>query len=489
METLAIKLSDVLMSYQSKDVLEINKLSAYHGDVIGIVGRNGSGKSTLLNLISGEVKPDSGKIQREVIFNYLPQIQEIDESYRADFLQADLLSRLHVPNNEVESLSGGERHKFRLAQTLSVYELGLLLDEPTTHLDRESINYLIEELRYYYGTLIIVSHDRYFLNELVNKIWEVADGKVTEYNGNYDDYMAQKDAQLKQQEEAFNQFQQEKKRLEQAVAKKEEQAHKSAKVSKKQQNKSIKPDRLAASKQKDTVQKSMHRSAKAIEKRIEQMEEIEKIIHHREIEFPSVKQLEIHNDFPIMGHNVNLIRGGKLLLEGARFQFPLGKTIAITGNNGTGKSTLLHHILQEGDGIDLSSKIIFGVYKQLDYQLKLETPLLTYLMKETDFDEKFVRSVLNNLGFRQSQVMTPLNKLSGGESTRVALAEMFIRPSNVLILDEPTNFIDVFTIEALELFMHAYPGTIIVTSHDKEFLDRTADIVYRIEDCRLNHVL
>ena len=488
METLAIKLKDILVSYQSKDILDIKELSAYQGDVIGVIGRNGSGKSTLLKVIAGEIEPEGALVQREVTFNYQPQIQEVDETYRVDVLQPDLMSRLQIPKNAVESLSGGEKHKYRLLQTLSVYELGLLLDEPTTHLDKTSVDDLIEELRYYYGTLVIVSHDRYFLNQLANKIWEVADGKVIEYSGNYDDYMEQKEQQIQQQEEAYKQYQQEKNRLEKAAQKKEMQAQKAAKASSKQNNRSIKPDRLSSSKQKDTVQKAMHKSAKAIEKRIEQLDDVEGVVRHKNIVFPSVKHLQMHNDFPIRGYNIQLTRGDKLLIEGGSFQIPLGKKVAIIGDNGTGKSTLLNHILNGGEGVTLSPKVEFGVYQQLDYQLETDVPLLTYLLKQTEFDEAFVRAVLSNLGFKQMQVMTPLNKLSGGEATRVAMAEMFVKASNVLILDEPTNFIDVFTIEALENFIQKYPGTVIFTSHDKEFVNRAADQVYQIAQEKLIHL-
>lgn len=486
METLAVKIENIVMTYQGKDILEIDSLTAYQGDVIGVIGGNGTGKSTLMKLIAGDIEPHVGSVQRQVDFNYLAQNQEIEESYRADVLQADILSRLQVPMNVVESLSGGEAHKFRIAQVLSVYKLGLLLDEPTTHLDKESIDFLIEELRYYYGTLIIVSHDRYFLNQLANKIWEVDGGQVCEYIGNYEAYEQAKDVQLKQQEEAYRNYEREKVRLEKAVAQKAHQAQKTAQVSSKQRGKSIKPDRLSSSKQKDTVQKNLHKSAKAIEKRLDQLESVEATVKDRPIEFPPIEHLEMHNHFPIMGYNIQLQKGNKTLLDGANFQFPLGKTIAIVGPNGVGKSTLLNHILANGEGITLSPKVVFGVYQQLDYQLREETALLTYLLKYTEFEESLIRAILSKLGFEQSQLMTPLSRLSGGEATRVAMAEMFVKPSNVLILDEPTNFIDILTMKALEGFIQAYPGTILVTSHDQDFITNIADHIYRFEDHQLH---
>lgn len=486
METLAVKIEHLVMTYHGKDILEINNLSAYQGDVIGIVGKNGVGKSTLLKLIAGVIEPHTGHIHRHVDFNYFAQIQEVDESYRAEDMEGDILSRLRVPLNEVDTLSGGERHKFRIAQILSVYQLGLLLDEPTTHLDKESIDFLIEEFRYYYGTLIIVSHDRYFLNQLVNKIWEVEDGEVTEYAGNYDSYRQTKELQQKQQEEAYEKYEKEKERLKKAVVQKSAQAQKASQTSQKQKSRSIKPDRLSGSKQKDTVQKSLHKSAKALEKRIDQLEVVESVGQEKHIEFPNVKYLEMHNDYPVMGYNIHLQKGNKTLLEGAHFQFPIGKTIAIVGNNGVGKSSLLNHILNNGEGITLSPKVVFGVYKQLDYQLRQPIPLLTYLMGLTEYNESLVRAILSNLGFGQTQLMTPLSMLSGGEATRIAMAEIFIKPSNVLVLDEPTNFIDIQTIESLESFIKSYQGTVILTSHDHEFVNSIADHIYRIEDQQLH---
>lgn len=485
METLAVKLENITMSFGAKDILDSQQLSAYQNDRIGIIGGNGQGKSTLIKLIAGKIQPTQGKIQKETAFSYFPQIAEINELEQTDSLDWELMGQLKVPKNDKDTLSGGEEAKFRLVQTLSVYQTGLLLDEPTTHLDTESVKKLVEELRYYYGTLLFVSHDRYFLNQLATKIREVKDGKVREFVGNYDDYKKQIELEKLEHERKEAVYVKEKRRLEQAAEKKKEQAEKMVQVSAKKKKQNIRPDRLSSSKQKDTVQKNVQKTAKAIEKRLSQLTEVSGKRTETKIYFPKPHSVEIHNKFPIRGEDVFLRKGEKILLEKADFQFSLGKKIAIIGENGAGKSSLLEHILAQGEGIVVSPKVVFATYQQMDYKIKTEESILSYLMKQTEYSEQVVRSLLNNLGFSQNEILKSMHVLSGGEATRISIALLFVRPSNVLILDEPTNFIDLPTMEALEMLIQAYPGTVLFTSHDRYFVQRTADKVYRLEERKL----
>lgn len=482
MNTLTIRLKDISVSFGNKDIFEIEDLSAYINDRIAIVGKNGVGKSTLLKLLAGDLEEYNGEVQRENDFNYFKQIEEtnLQSDNELDF---EMLSRLDVPDND--DMSGGEETKFRIVQALSTYQLGLLLDEPTTHLDKESIDYLLEELRYYYGTLIFVSHDRYFINQLATKIWEIEDGGIREFTGNYDDYLEAKEQEELEQANEHEKVVKEKERLQAAIDKKTAKAEK---LAGKEKGNDIKPSRLASSKQKDTVQKQAFKAVKAMESRLGQLKETTSQKVTKAIQFPMSKDLEMHNKFPIMGRDITVTRGEKLLLDQVNFQFPLGATIAITGNNGSGKSSFLSDLVNGEAGFEISPKVKFGLYQQMDYKLQGDVSVLDFLLGKSNLTADKIRPILINLGFTIDEIVKPVSKLSGGEATKVSLALMFVRPSNVIIMDEPTNFIDINTIEALEKFIQAYKGTIILTSHDKYFVNRVADYVYKIESQKLVEV-
>lgn len=220
MEELVLRLENIEIAFNGKKILEIPQLQVYENQRIGIIGDNGSGKTTLAKLITGELMPDIGKIQREVSFGWFPQggmAQVLPET--GD--QLALMSRLQVPQQDnLQALSGGEATKFRLAQVLADYQPALVMDEPTTHLDREGIEVLTDELRYYYGTLFFISHDRQFLNDLAEVIWEVADGKVTVYKGNFAAYQEQKELAAKTAQQTRENFLKEKQRIEKTIQKK-----------------------------------------------------------------------------------------------------------------------------------------------------------------------------------------------------------------------------------------------------------------------------
>lgn len=483
MEKVCLALENIEVSFLDRLVLSISNLSIHQFDRIGIVGKNGAGKSTLLKLMAGQIQPEKGHIRRFTDFAYFDQLASpINRE-----VNYELIGKLSIPQTEIENFSGGEQTRLKIAQILSNDHEGLLIDEPTTHLDELGKQFFIEEMTYYYGALVLVSHDRYVLDKLVTKIWEIEDGHITEYTGNYSDYVTQKERQRKQQQELHENYIKEKNHLLKAAEEKKKKADKitqaNGHISKKETK--AKANKMFMTKSKDTGQKAVQRAAKAIEKRVEQLEKIDVPKKEHLLRFQQSPALQIHNKYPIMGECITLKAGDNILLKEASFQFPLGKTIVITGSNGAGKTALLRHILNRGEGVILSPKAVIGSYEQMDYQFNKEESVLGFFKKRSDYNESKIRSVLYSMNFTGNDLNKNVTHLSGGEAIRLVLCQLFLGRYNVLILDEPTNFLDVFCIEALECFLKGYEGTVILVSHDRMFIKRVADCEYAIEEHKL----
>lgn len=378
-------------------------------------------------------------------------------------------------------LSGGEQTRLKLAKLFSDYHQALLIDEPTTHLDYEGITFLLDELRYYYGALILISHDRFLLDQLVTTIWEIDDGKVTVYSGHYSDYLKAKELEREQQNQAHEQFIKEKSRLEKAAQEKMQKAKRIAEASRMSKREvRAKANRRFETKSKGTSEKGIVRSAKAIEQRIEQLDQVDAIQIERSLTFHQPKYLELHNKFPIMADHIIVSVGQQELLKDVSFQFPLGKKVAIVGANGSGKSTLLQYIINHGEGLMISPKAKFGYFKQMSYQFTTNETVLDFLKKRSDHDEGFLRTVLHSMLFVGTDIRKKVQSLSGGEAIRLQLCQLFLGEYNILLLDEPTNFLDIKATEALERMMSSYQGTIIFVTHDQRFIENVADRVYEI---------
>lgn len=468
MEKLCFELENVEVIYLDKEVLKMERLAVHQFDRIGIVGKNGVGKSTLLKLLAGKIEPTSGVVKFHVESGYFEQL-EAPTTSEAD---AVLLGRLAIPKN-TNGLSGGEQTRLKLAQLFTHYHEALLIDEPTTHLDQEGISFLLDELRYYYGALVLISHDRAVLDELVTTIWEVDEGKVHVYSGNYSEYTMQKQLEREQQKQAHEQFIKEKNRLEKAAQEKMKKANKIAQagnMSKKESK--AKANRMFESKSKGTSQKAVHRAARAIEQRMERLQKIEAVQEERKIVFRQSKASELHNKFPIMADRLTLQVQDKMLLNGVSFQLPLGKKIAITGANGSGKSTLLQHIANQGAGLTISPKAKIGYFTQMSYQFTSDETVLQFVKNRSEYDDGFLRSVLHSMQFVGTDIIKSVKSLSGGEAIRLQLCQLFLGKYNILLLDEPTN----------------YEGTIVFVSHDQTFINHVADMQYKIDAEKLVQV-
>lgn len=483
MEKVCLELVNIEIAYLDRIVLTIPRLSVHQFDRIGIVGKNGAGKSTLLKLMAGKIQPEKGKINSFVDFAYFDQLN----SPETKEIEYDLIGKLSIPKTALENFSGGELTKLKIAEIFSNYREGLLLDEPTTHLDKLGKQFLLEVLEYYYGALILVSHDRTVLDKLVTKIWEVEDGTITEYTGNYSEYAAQKELQRKQQQEQHEKYVKEKSRLVHAAEEKRKKADKitqaNGHISKKETK--AKANKMYMTKSKDTSQKAVQQAAKAIEQRVEQLKMVEAPKNEQQLRFQQSETLTMHNKFPIMGDRITLKAGEIILLQDVSFQFPLGKNIVITGKNGSGKTTLLNYIIHQKEGVTISPKAVLGMYKQMVYQFIKNQSVMDYMIEKSDYGESKIRSVLHSMNFSGNDLKKNVCQLSGGEAIRLTLCQLFLGRYNVLFLDEPTNFLDIYCIEALERFLKAYEGTVILVSHDQAFIERVADYIYEIENKQL----
>lgn len=481
---LLIKAKDIYVEYLGRDVLDIKQLELYEYDRIGLVGANGTGKSTLLKVLLGKITLQHGKVEREGTFTYIPQLEEAAVQNARDYA---ILGKLGVDHVHAETKSGGEETRLKIAQALSEQVHGIFADEPTCHLDREGIDFLVNRFKHYSGALLIISHDRYFLDQVVDKIWELKDGRITEYWGGYTDYLAQKEEERKSQVAQYNQFVTERERLEQAIEEKRSQARKLDQKAKgaDRKNSTDSGGRLGHQKSQGSKQKKLHNVAKNMERRIEALGEVNAPEAVRNIQFRQSKALELHNPFPIVGHEIHKRFGDKVIFDNLSFQFPLGGKIAITGANGAGKTTLFNMISDRENGITLSPKAEIGYFVQTGYKFDRNQNVMAYMQENCEYPVSDNRAVLASMGFTHQDVRKELSVLSGGEIIKLQLAKLLLGRYNILLMDEPSNFLDIPAVEALETMMRKYLGTIVFISHDVRLLEGVADQVYEVKDGRL----
>ncbi|MEX3616971.1 Msr family ABC-F type ribosomal protection protein [Paenibacillus glucanolyticus] len=481
---LLIKAKDIYVEFLGRGVLDIEQLELYEFDRIGLVGTNGAGKSTLLKALLGKIPLQHGKIAREGTFTYIPQLKE---AVTQDVQDHAIAGKLGVSQVQVETMSGGEETRLKIAQALSGEVHGIFADEPTSHLDREGIDFLVNRLKHYSGALLIISHDRYFLDQVIDKIWELKEGKITEYWGGYTDYLAQKEEERKSQAAEYKQYVVERERLELAIEEKKTQARKLDQKAKGagRKNRTDSGGRLSHQKSQGSKQQKLHNAAKNMERRIESLGEVTAPEAIRNVQFRQSKALELHNPFPVVGYEISKRFGDKVIFDNVSFQFPLGGKIAITGANGAGKTTLFNMIRDRENGITLSPKAEIGYFVQNGYMFDQKQNVMAFMQENCEYPVSDIRAVLASLGFTHQDVRKELSVLSGGEIIKLQLTKLLLGRYNILLMDEPSNFLDIPAMEALETMMRNYLGTIIFISHDVRLREGVADQVYEVRGGRL----
>ncbi|MBR8661046.1 Vga family ABC-F type ribosomal protection protein [Brevibacillus sp. NL20B1] len=445
-----------------KDRLLVEAPHLYIGanDRIGLVGRNGSGKTTLMEVLAGMKSPDEGMVTLRARCEFIPQLKRTDTTK-----------------------SGGELTQEIIQNTLLKEPELLFADEPTTNLDTSHIEWLEKKLQNWQGAFVIVSHDRTFLDALCTSIWEIRDGKLNVYKGNYSKYAEQRELEDRQHDQAYEQYMQEKKRLERAIRLKEEKAERATK----------KPRKVSPSESKITgakpyfakKQKKMQKTAKALETRLEKLEKVEK---RREL--PPIR-MNLLNEETFKGRitmRVNDLSGTiekRILWQPVSFNVRGGDKLAIIGPNGCGKTTLVKSIIRPNEHVTLSPAVKIGYFSQNIDLLDINKSVLDNVRSTSSQDETLIRTVLARLHFFRDDVYKPVAVLSGGERVKVALAKLFVSDVNTLVLDEPTNFLDIETIEALESLLQEYEGTVLFVSHDRRFIKNIAKRILAFDHSRI----
>ena len=353
---LLIKVNRLKKYYGDRLILDIDNLEVFEGEKIGLVGVNGGGKTTLLDIICGNIEQDEGQVYVDKSFSYITQFEEV-----VDITGSRLSKELNIPNEYNDYLSGGEKVKARIAKALGENTKLIVADEPTSNLDGKSIKYLEDRFKEYDGAILLVSHDREFLDNICTKILELEDGKLTVYNGNYSDYLVQKQERKNRAEFEYDQYIKEKRRLEEAIKVKSSLRDSVRKAPRRCGNSEARLYKMGDQKAK----KSMENAIKGIESRIEKLEEKAKPKNEEIIKIDIAEGTEFYSNYPIDIKDLTLGFDNKVLIEKGSFRLKKNKKVALLGDNGCGKTTLINAILTREDGIKIANRVKIGYFKQI----------------------------------------------------------------------------------------------------------------------------
>ena len=505
-----VSLNNISKSLYGNKLLENINLEFNDNDKIGIVGDNGVGKSTLLNIISKELKPDSGEVSikkdkkvkylfqmpiysnikvKDILYSNYKDILDIDNKLRQIEMDEDLADNKvlnkyislqdkfinlggyeitskvekivhefnigNLMSKEFSNLSGGEKQIVSIVSILIDKPDIILLDEPTNHLDIEMLEILEKYLSEYKGCIIIVSHDRYFLDKIVNKIILIENKKCIEFNSNYSLYLKLNKERIEQNNSMYSNQQKQIKKMKKSAKKLREWG------------------RIGDN-------EDLFKRAKAIERRIEKIDKISKINEPKLIPLKFNCEDRTSNNI-LEFNNYSLNINNMNLLNNINIKIQYKDRICLMGSNGSGKSTLIKQIMNNVSSIKFGNNINIGYIPQ-EINFSENISILEYAKKYYIGEESHLRAKLDKFKFSGENVFKKLNNLSGGEKVRLKLFEIMCMNPNFLILDEPTNHIDISTREVLEEALNTFDGTILFVSHDRYFINKLATSIFFINN-------
>jgi ATPase subunit of ABC transporter with duplicated ATPase domains len=464
------------------------------GERVGLVGVNGCGKSTLMKILAGQLTADGGAIAwvtDGLSRAYLGQEGQWapNQTLGAQLgdLPSDLLSKCGIGaallTHKPSELSGGQKTRAALARALAGKPDLLLLDEPTNHLDTEGLQWLESLLAGYRGTVLVVSHDRYFLDKVATRILEMDGGQVKEYPGNYSAYARQKQMELERAREEYRSYVNEKKRIQDAIRRQMEWATKAH---------NAKPDRMEGRFQENITKnaaRDLMRGVKNMEKRLERIKK-EKPREAQRINLRFDETAGVARNLLLADDLGFSYDGARWLFRHAGFYAQRGDKVAIVGPNGAGKTTLVKLILGElapTEGLLYRSPLKVAYLAQELETLNPAHSVIEEATGDSAMDQAYARSLLGCLLFSGEDVLKPVAVLSGGEKVRLALAKILLAAPDLLVLDEPTNGLDLPSRERVEEALESYPGTLLLVSHDRYLLKRVATRIIHVGEGRLTH--
>lgn len=492
-------LDKVKKYYGDRLILDIDKFEILEGDRIGLVGENGAGKTTLIKALLGFCEIEEGKVYLTNSYSYISQ----REDYIGTIGDSKIKSFLNAPSEYEDFLSGGEKVKLKISEALSENKKLIIADEPTSNLDSNSIKVLENMLKSHRGALFLVSHDRDLLDSLCNIIIDIRDGKLKFYKGNYSRYIELREEERQREKQDFESYLNEKTRLEKAILVKQGLRDSIRKTPRKFGNSEARLSKMGD----QDAKKNLDGNIKAIRSRIEHLEVKDKPKSEGKIEIRISKGKEIISKNVMEIKDFSLKIGEKNLFQNTSFKVKRGKKTALLGENGSGKTTLLKVIMEYGfeshyeseinskgsldnynkqiifeGSIRVNNKAVIGYFDQSQNILNDNKTILENIKEDSAYDQSFIRINLDGFGIKGEQVFKKVGDLSGGERVKVALCKILLGDNNVLILDEPTNYLDIKSMEALEIALKSTDKTVLIVSHDRKFTSNVCDYILEIDN-------